>query len=111
MWEPRETEVELAKLLDLMDLKPDLLVTGKVNAGLALVADRPENFLHFNRTQVTPKHTKTSMNADNAITAMVLAFIFRLLPERTFAVNGYSRLPLGPNADDASPGGEEGSPG
>lgn len=55
---------------------PDLLVTGKVNAGPAVLADRPENFLHFNRTQVTPKHTKTNMNTDNTITAMVLAFIF-----------------------------------
>lgn len=90
---------------------PDLLAIDEV-PGSGVVGVLPR-FTVFKTKIANTTHRKRSMNEDSATTAMIPAFIFRVVSEGKSALKGYCWLPnssLGPDAEEPPEGGEEGSP-
>ena len=88
---------------------PDLLWMDDVKAGPTAI-EGFLTFLHFIKIEIAPRRTIRSTNADRAIMAMVLTFIFWFLVPKLAVIGRFPALAVGPLPMKLPYGGEEGIP-
>ena len=76
----------------------------EVNAGPTAL-DGPPTLLHFTRTEIAPRRTNRSTNAERAIMMMVLTFILWFLLPKFAVIGRPPELPIGPLPDKNPYGG------